>query len=259
MIVNRVWHYHFGTGLVATPNDFGFNGGRPSHPKLLDWLSRQFQKDGYSLKKLHRRILLSATYRQASTMNDAAFAKDAGNRLLWRHSPRRVEAEVARDAMLQIAGLLNKQRGGPGFEDVTITPNNGTMYYEPVDREGSAFHRRTVYRFTPRGGRSAVLDTLDCPDPSSAAPRRSVTTTPLEALSLLNNSFVLRMAEAFARRVENEAGKDLKAQAERAWQLAVCRSPDEEEVQLSRQLIEKHGLPALCRALFNANEFVVIE
>ena len=259
VMVNRVWHYHFGVGLVATPSDFGFSGGQPSHPQLFDWLARKFREDSYSLKSLHRRIVLSATYQQASSMNEAAYAKDAGNRLLWRYSPQRIEGEVARDTMLQIAGVLNKERGGPGFEDVTITPNNGTTCYEPVDREGPQFQRRTIYRFTPRGGRSAVLDTLDCPDPSAAAPRRSVTTTPLQALSLLNNSFVLRMAESFAKRVVSEAGNDIDAQVEHAWQLALCRSPDDEEARLSRELIEQHDLATLCRALFNANEFVVIE
>ncbi len=259
VMVNRVWHYHFGTGIVETPNDFGFNGGRPSHPALLDWLAGEFQRGGYRLKALHRRIVLSAAYRQSSAMNQEAFVQDAGNRLLWRSSPRRVEAEVLRDSMLKVSGVLNTQPGGPGFEDVTITPNNGTNYYEPVDREGPAFARRTIYRFTPRGGRSAVLDTFDCPDPSSAAPRRGVTTTPLQALSLLNNSFVLRMAETFAKRVEKEAGDDRAAQIERAWTLALGRLPDDEEQKWSDEIVDRHGLATLCRGLFNANEFVVIE
>ncbi|MBP87126.1 MAG: hypothetical protein CMJ64_10480 [Planctomycetaceae bacterium] len=259
VIVNRVWHYHFGTGLVDTPNDLGFNGGRPSHPELIDWLANQLTANDYRLKALHRLIVTSATYRQSSAMNQAAPAKDAGNRLLWRYAPRRIEAEVLRDAMLQVAGVLNPKRGGEGFEDVKIVPNNGTTYYEPFDPEGEAFNRRTVYRFTPRGGRSAVLDSFDCPDPSSAAPRRSVTTTPLQALSLLNNSFVLRMADHFASRVEKEAGKDTVSQVERAWQVSLGRRPNDNEKQLSAELVSKHGLASLCRALFNSNEFVVIQ
>lgn len=259
VIVNRLWHYHFGTGIVETPNDLGFNGGRPSHPELLDWLATKLKEDGYSLKSVHRRIVTSATYRQASTVNTDAASKDAGNRLLWRYPPRRIEAEVLRDSILKVAGILNPQRGGPGFEDVSITPNNGTTYYEPIDRQGAPYNRRTVYRFSPRGGRSPVLDTFDCPDPSSTAPRRSVTTTPLQALSLLNNSFILQMANQFAKRVETECGKDVSQQIVRAWQLAVGRIPDDDEQQLAAELVSRHGLPTLCRALFNCNEFVVME
>ena len=259
VMVNRVWHYHFGTGIVDTPNDLGFNGGRPSHPELLDWLTVKFITSGYRLKSLHRLIVTSAAYRQASSFNKTAYAKDAGNRLLWRYPPRRIEAEVLRDAILQISGALNRAGGGPGFEDVTITSNNGTTYYAPIDRESDAHHRRTVYRFSPRGGRSSVLDTFDCPDPSTAAPRRSVTTTPLQALSLLNNAFVLRMAELFAKRVQDTSGEEVRAQISTAWQLALGRTPDETEYRSAAKLVADHGLATLCRALFNSNEFVVIE
>jgi hypothetical protein len=259
VMVNRVWHHHFGAGLVETPSDLGWSGGQPSHAELLDWLAGEFQRGGYRLKALHKLIVMSSTYRQASAMNQEAFAKDAGNRLLWRYSPRRVEAEYVHDAMLAVAGQLNPQRGGAGYIDVSITPNSGTTYYEPIDVSGPQFHRRSIYRFTPRGGRSAVLDTFDCPDPSSAAPRRSVTTTPLQALSLLNNSFVLKMADALAERAAQEAGGDKSAAIRRAWQLALCREPDDDELRLSETLVAKHGLAALGRALLNTNEFVVIE
>ena len=178
---------------------------------------------------------------------------------LGREQFRGIEAEVLRDSMLHIAGVLNPARGGPGFEDVTITPNSGTTYYEPIDRDGEAYNRRTVYRFTPRGGRSSLLDTFDCPDPSTAAPRRSVTTTPLQALSLLNNSFVLRMSDNLARRVVEDRGQDVAKQVRRAWKLVLCRAPDADEQQLSQKLVAEHGLPALCRALLNSSEFVVIE
>ena len=174
-------------------------------------------------------------------------------------TPRRLEAEAVRDAMLVVAGKLNSQLGGPSFEDVSVTSNNGTTYYEAKAVEGSAYNRRTIYRFNPRGGRSALLDTFDCPDPAATAPRRAVTTTPLQALSLLNNSFVLRMSEAFAERVKKEAGEDPTAQINRAWQLAVCRNPTDSERELSADLLKNHGLPALCRGLFNSSEFVVIE
>ena len=257
VMVNRLWHYHFGTGIVETPNDFGFNGGRPSHPQLLDWLAVTLREADYRLKAVHRVIVTSSTYRQGSKFRAAAHQLDAGNRLLWRKSPQRIEAEVLRDSILSVAGKLNLQAGGPGFVDVSITPNNGTTYYEPIDKEDEQLHRRTVYRFWPRGGRSALLDTFDCPDPSSTAPRRTVTTTPLQALSLLNNSFVLRMAGHLAQRVQREAGADAAKQVRRTYELTLGRQPDAEEEMFAVKLVQRHGAGALARALFNCNEFVV--
>ena len=259
VIVNRLWHYHFGVGIVETPNDFGFNGGRPSHPELLDWLAGKLIAEDFHLKPIHRLIVTSTAFRQSSRFNEDAARVDAGNRLLWRKSPQRLEAEVLRDSILQISGKLNPQRGGPGFEDVKITPNNGTTYYEPFDQEDDNLNRRTIYRFQPRGGRSALLDTFDCPDPSSTAPRRSVTTTPLQALSLLNNAFVLRMAGHFANRVRGTAGDDVGRQIEQAYQLVYNRSPDDEERELATALVREYGIASLARALFNSNEFVVVE
>ena len=259
VIVNRIWQYHFGNGFVTTASDLGFNGGHPSHPKLFDWLVGEFKTGGMRIKPLHRLIVTSAAYRQGASKNDAAQQMDAENQLLWKMAPRRLEAEVLRDSLLAVSGKLNLQMGGPGFQDVKLAPNNGTTYYEPFDADGDQFFRRTVYRFTPRGGRSALLDTFDCPDPATASPRRAVTTTPLQALSLLNNSFVLRMASYCADRVSREAGNDQLQQIERAWQLTVGRSPDESERLASEQLISKHGLAALCRGLFNINEFVLVE
>ncbi len=258
VMVNRVWHYHFGRGLVKTPSDLGWNGGQPSHPELLDWLSVKFRDSGFRLKALHRMIVLSATYRQSSRKDAAAFAKDAHNRWLWRHSPRRVEAEVLRDSILSVAGVLDRRAGGPGFKDFTVK-ESGTAFYFPIDREDAAFNRRTVYRFNPRGERSAVLDTFDCPDPAAAAPTRGVTTTPLQALSLMNNPFVLRMAGHFAKRLQAEAGNELEAQIRRAWELAFFRLPDAEEERASRKLAEAHGFESLCRALWNSNEWVYVE
>lgn len=259
VIVNRLWQHHFGIGLVETPSDFGFNGGKPSHPELLEWLAVALEANGYRLKPLHRRIVTSAAYRQSSQMRSEAFAKDGSNRLLWRYPPRRVEAEILRDSMLQAAGLLDLSIGGPGFRDVVIASFNGTTYYDPIAKDDPAFHRRTIYRFVPRAGSSSVLESFDCPDPSVTAPRRSVTTTPLQALSLLNNVFVLTMADRLAERAVGEAGPDVGAQIDRVWSLCLGHAPDENERQLAMTLVEKHGLAALARALFNANEFVVIE
>lgn len=264
VIANRIWHYHFGAGIVDTPNDFGFNGGRPSHPQLLEYLAWQFRQHDYQMKWLHRLIVSSSTYRQAThglteAQSQRAADKDATNRLLWRGNVARLDAESLRDAMLCVAGQLNVEAGGPSFKDVSITLNNGTTYFDPIDAAGAEFFRRTVYRFNPRGGRSALLDAFDCPDPATTAPRRSVTTTPLQSLSLMNNNLVLRMAEAFAQRVHDEAGDDRSQQITLAWQLAINRAPDDSERKLSEDLVTRYGLPALCRGLFNINEFVVIQ
>jgi hypothetical protein len=265
VIVNRVWHYHFGAGIVDTPSDFGFNSGRPSHPELLDYLALQFQRGGYRLKSLHRLIVNSATYRQSANglpqdQWQSANSQDTSNRLLWRGTARRLEAETLRDAMLMTSGQLNLEAGGPSFKDVSIIDTgNGTTYYEPLDVDGPTYFRRTVYRLNPRGDRSALLDTFDCPDSSVTTPSRSSTTTPMQSLSLMNNSLVLQLSDYFAERVRREAGDDISAQVTRAWQMAVARDPQQTERQLSKALVEEHGLPALCRGLFNFNEFVLIQ
>lgn len=266
VIVNRIWHYHFGVGIVDTPNDFGFNGGRPSHPELLNWLASDFRDNGFRLKRLHKLIVTSKVYRQKSFGALAQYENgirpadiDANNRLLWRMSPRRLEAESIRDSMLVAAGKLSDQVGGPSFEDVKTVSNNGTNYYFPIAEVKPEFLRRTIYRFNPRGGRSALLDTFDCPDPASTSPKRAVTTTPLQALSLLNNPFVLQMSEYLAARIEKEAGKDLEAQAQLAWKLTVARPPSERELKMTVDFLRQYDLVALSRALFNINEFVAIE
>lgn len=258
VIVNRLWHYHFGVGIVETPNDFGFNGGRPSHPELLDWLASEFLARGGSLKQAHRLIVTSATYRQASLPVKEAAAKDADNRLLWRHSPQRLDAETLRDAMLLVSGQLNEELGGPGFEDFRTFVFN-SQFYEVFDAAGETFHRRSLYRTWIRSGRSPLLDVFDCPDPSTKTPARAVTTTPLQALSLLNNSFVLRMSDATADRVRREVGDDLNQQVPRLYQLAFGRAPSVEERKLTTLFANEHGLSALARVLFNSNEFLYVD
>jgi len=258
-IVNRVWHYHFGTGIVDTPSDLGRGGGAPSHPGLLDWLATWFRDNGYSLKALHRLIVSSSTYRQSAGFRERAAAIDREARLLWRFPPRRLEGEVVRDSILAVAGVLNPERGGPGFVDTEEKNFNSARYYLPIDAEGPEFRRRTIYRFSPRGGRSALLDTFDCPDASATAPRRHVTTTPVQALALKNNTFVWRMADHFAKRLEREAGTETVERVQSAWRLALGRLPTSAERDSGVAFANEHGLPALGRALFNSGEFVLID
>jgi hypothetical protein len=200
VIANRIWQHHFGAGLVETPNDFGFNGSRPSHPELLDWLAVSLIEHDWSLKQLHREILLSATFRQSSAHNPEAARIDIDNRLLWRKSPQRLEAESIRDAMLQTAGELRSSIGGAGFADFKEVLRSGTYTYEPAEKFDTAFTRRSVYRTWSRGGRSGLLDAFDCPDPSVTAPKRAVTTTPLQALALFNDEFILQMSANLEQR-----------------------------------------------------------
>lgn len=257
-IVNRLWQYHFGTGLVETPSDFGNNGGKPSHPELLDYLAHELIRNQFQLKTIHKLIVTTQAYRQASTPSPTAKPIDADNRLLWRKSPARLDAELVRDAMLEASGKLNRAAGGPGFADVRTYENSGTTFYEPLERSGPDYDRRTIYRFSPRGERSALLETFDCPDPSAQTPRRQVTTTPLQALALWNNALVLRLSRELEARVIAEH-QSTESRIERMYRLTLARSPSIEELQLASKLVEKHGLSALGRVLFNCNEFVVIE
>jgi hypothetical protein len=202
---------------------------------------------------------MSSTYRQASAPRKECLAVDADNRLLWRMKPRRLEGEAVRDAMLAASGLLNRTIGGKGFSDYQERNFNGTAYYEPFDPETPEAQRRSLYRFTPRGANTGLLDTFDCPDPASAAPRRAMTTTPLQALSLWNGGFALRASGAFADRLLKDAPGDVPKQVSRAWELAFGRDRSEQERTLAEKLVAEHGLKALTRALFNANEFLVVE
>jgi len=259
VIVNRIWHYHFGRGFVPTTNDLGFNGGYPSHPELLEWLAQELRSSGWSLKRLQRLIVLSDTYRQASHYDPQAWQQDAGNRWLWRMTPRRLEAEELRDAMLCVAGCWNREMGGVGYRDLREYKYLGSHYYDPLDPDTRDPERlrRTIYRFSPRGAKRTMLDTFDCPDPSTKTPVRESTITPVQALSLLNNEFVLRMAEEFAGRLAREQ-EQVADQVERAYQLAYGRSPQEDEMDAAAEFIKTEGLVPFCRAILNSNEFLFV-
>ena len=222
VMVNRLWHYHFGQGLVGTPSNFGFHGGHPSHPELLDWLANEFIARGWSIKAMHRLIMLSATYRQSSQPNPQAMAVDAGGRLLWRFTPRRLEAEPIRDSILAVSGLLDLRMGGPGYDP--FEPNDKYVHiYVPKQSFGPAEWRRMVYQLKPRVLQDATFGDFDCPDASQVAPKRNISTTAMQALALLNSPFMAEQVREFAARVRREAGEDPAVQTRRAFRLALAR------------------------------------
>ncbi len=258
VIVNRIWQHHFGEGLVRTPSDFGFNGERPTHPELLDWLASTFCKSGGRLKSLHRFILTSMTYRQSSAFRHEAAKIDVDNRMLWRFAPRRLEAEAIRDAMLAVSGKLNREVGGPSFRPFRIETFN-SAFYIPYDEDRRDFNRRSVYRMNVTSSRDPVLDVLDCPDPSVKTPRRTTTTTPLQALTLMNNPFTNRMAKSFAERLKQDGGDNVVAQVRRAYWLALGRAPSVQEQSRAEAAVRSAGLESVCWALLNSSEFAYLK
>jgi len=277
-IVNRVWHYHFGRGLVETPNDFGHMGALPSHPELLDWLAFWFLENGESFKKLHRLIVTSAAYRQssvnsnqysvisgrASALNTDSLMtdyskSDSANRFLWRMNRARLDAEQFRDAVLAISGQLDLQMGGPSVQQFAFKDDHSPVYdYARYELNSPGANRRGIYRFIVRSVPDPFMDALDCPDANTLTPVRNTTMTALQALATLNDAFVLRQCEHFAARLQRER-KTLNEQIGRAYELALARAPTEAERAKLSAHAQKHGLPAACRVLFNSNEFMFID
>jgi hypothetical protein len=258
VIVNRLWQHHFGTGLVATPSDLGAGGERPSHPELLDWLAAELVARDWDLRRIHRLIVTSATYRQASANRPEAMAIDAQSRLLWRYPPRRLEAESIRDSILAASGQLDFAMGGPGF--LAFEPNdNYVRVYNPKQSFGPADFRRMIYMTRIRMQQDGTFGAFDCPDGGQIAPRRMQSTTPLQALNLLNSPFCTEQAERLAARVKSEAGDEVASQIRRAFQLAYQREPAAEEQSAGEAIVREHGLAILCRALLSSNEFLYVD
>ena len=251
-IVNRVWHHHFGAGLVDTPNDFGRMGGQPSHPELLDWLAVWFRDEAKgSLKQLHRLIVMSETYRQSSAYREAAGKLDADNRLLWRMNRGRLDAESVHDSVLSIAGQLDLTMGGPSVQMFWFKNDHSPTYdYARFDPATRGANRRSIYRFLVRSVADPFFDRLDCPDPSVLAPKRATTLTAIQALALWNNPFMIRMASQLASRASS-AGEAV----ELVWQ----RPPTASESERLREYEAKHGRESLARLLFNTNEFLFVD
>lgn len=259
VMVNRLWQHHFGKGLVATPSDFGLGGAMPSHPELLDWLAQQFQSNGWSIKRIHRMILLSDAYQRSSSgSNELATTTDNQNWLLWRQNPRRLDAESLRDAMLSVSGSLNRTMYGPGYRDFEYQEEYAPVYKHRVIDAPEVF-RRSIYRFIVRTTPHPFLTTLDCPNPATLTPVRNTTTTAIQSLATLNNAFVLQQSEQLENRVKREIGDAPDDQARLAIRLAFGRQASQEEIASGKELIREAGLFQLCRILLNTNEFVYID
>jgi hypothetical protein len=254
VIVNRVWHQHFGRGLVATPNDFGNLGDKPSHPELLDWLADRFVKDGWSFKKLNRLILTSQTYRQSATApaSEAALKLDPENRLLWRMTTRRLAAEQIRDAILSVTGKLDLKAGGPSAD--------------------AKSPRRSIYTKVLRNSRDPLLDVFDPAETFTSTAQRNVTTTPTQALLMLNSPFMQQQAQAFAARLLKEAPANDEGRIDAAFRLVFGRAATVQQKEQVRAFLAEQAkrLPAtaeapravlaeLCLVLLNANEFVYVD
>jgi hypothetical protein len=257
VLVNRVWQNHFGTGLVDTPSDFGKMGTAPTHPELLDWLALEFVRQGWSLKKLHRLIVTSRTYRQASRPKPEALRVDADARLLWRFPPRRLEAEAIRDGMLSVSGKLNLKMRGRGFD--FFNQRGGLSDYVPKQTFDANGWRRMIYAHKVRMQAVDIFGAFDCPDAGQMKPRRTRSITPVQSLSLLNSPFANRQAAFFAERVKREAGEDAAAQIDLAFRLACARPPKPSEQQALQRLAKQHGFGQACRVLFNSSAFLYLQ
>jgi hypothetical protein len=278
VIVNRVWQFHFGEGLVRTPSDFGVKGDPPTHPELLDWLADWFVREGWSLKKLHALILTSNTYRMSKQWNPEYGEQDPEDRLLWRFPYRRLEAEAIRDSVLAVSGQLNPRMYGPSmFPQVPRQALEGhsdpDKIWKPSNENESS--RRTIYAFIKRSMVVPMLEVLDLCDTTRTSAKRSVTTVAPQALTLLNGEFVNRQAGHLARRLEQEAGSDPEKQVEHAYDLALCRSPTQKEKTAMLEFLKREAdslaketsslreietkqraLEQMCRVILNLNEFV---
>jgi mono/diheme cytochrome c family protein len=259
-IVNRVWQYHFGRGLVDSPNDFGRMGQLPSHPELLDWLAAEFREGGGSFKALHRLVLSSATYRQAVVSDARSEAIDSGNALLWRQNRRKLEAEAIRDSLLAVAGKLDLTMGGPSFQDFVIEkPAHSPQYrYDLADPAEPKLQRRSIYRFLVRSQQQPFMAALDCADPSMLVEKRNQTLTPLQALAQLNNQLALAMAKHFAARVET-LDSTTEGRITTAYRLALGREPAAEERDALSDYSRQYGLANACRVILNLNEFTFVD
>jgi len=257
VLVNRLWQFHFGNGIVDTPSDFGLNGVPPTHPLLLDWLAVELMENGWSIKHIHRLILNSNTWQQSSRPKTRAMRIDADSRLLWRYPTRRMAAEAIRDSVVMVSGMLNLKSGGPGFDGFQVQMEN-VRHFFPKKSYGISDWRRMIYMTKVRQEQESVFGVFDCPDASQSVPKRSRSTTPLQALNLLNSKFLMQQASLFSDRLRNNVGSNTVEQIDSAFELCFNRPPTSTERKDALLFIESQGLTQFTRALLNTNEFVFV-
>ncbi len=263
--VNRIWSHHFGRGIVATLDNFGKMGEAPTNPELLDWLAVEFMDKGWSVKQLQRLIMTSETYKMASEFPEspalaANIAKDPDDKLLWNYRVQRLDAEIIRDSILAVSGGLNLQMGGPPVFPMVPDEIVKSMYYGiwKQKEDGPAVWRRSVYIYRNRGLPFPLLDVFDLPNQNLACGARNVTTVPTQALTLMNDDFVLKQAELFANRVEEAAPGDRSKQIDLAYRIALARAPRADEKQLAADFLKDHALADFANVMLNLNEFLYV-
>ena len=262
VIVNRIWHHHFGRGIVRTLDNFGTMGDLPTHPELLDWLAVEFMDRGWSIKEMHRLLMTSQAYQMASShRHEANTAADPENRLFWRYHPHRLEAEALRDAIMTVSGGIDLTVGGqpifPHVPDDILAASKGNGHWDNQP-DGPDVWRRSVYVFRRRSLGFPFFDTFDLPDQNQTAAARNVSTVPTQALTLMNNEFVLGQAALFADRLAQEAPGDLDRQVDLAYRIALTRAPTHDETELARALATEQSLVDLTHVLLNLNEFLYL-
>jgi hypothetical protein len=289
VMVNRIWHYHFGQGIVGSPSDFGVMGERPSNPQLLDYLASTFEENGWSIKRMHRMIMLSNAYQQSSAYQAQAAEVDPDDKLVWRFNRRRLEGEVIRDSMLFTAGELNMKMGGPGVYPPLppgVSMPRSTYMNWKTEKDQTESDRRSVYVFVKRNLRYPLFEAFDFPDTHEPCPRRYATVTPTQPLALMNDELVMEWSRVFASRVLNDSGLSAVQQVERAYRLAFSRAPkpaesksildflDQQSGLIAERLAKNDKVPLpdvvppgmsperaaafvdLCHTLLNSNEFI---
>ena len=257
VFVNRVWHWHFGRGLVGTPNDFGRQGEEPTHPELLDSLAAGFVADGWSIKKLHRKILLSETYQRSSGPDESNSKIDATNRYLWRFNRQRLDSETLRDSVLAVSGTLNLKMGGrPAIPPLTKEESSGLWSKNqwPESLDPAEHVRRSVYLYVKRSFPYPMFSTFDSPDPAQSCSRRDSTTVAPQALTLMNSEFMSAQSRQLAARAEKQPDP-----VTALWRIALGRGASAVELAKAKRFLANSSLDKLALVILNMNEFLYVD
>jgi hypothetical protein len=261
VMANRIWHHHFGRGIVTTLDNFGKTGEAPTHPELLDWLAVEFVERGWSMKQMHRLLMTSEAYQMSSQWaTEKHLLTDADNLFWWRYKAQRLEAEIVRDNILTVSGSLNRAAGGraifPELPPEVLASSDKGIWNNTKD--GPEVWRRSVYVYRKRGLPLPFFEVFDLPDQNLTCGRRNVSTVPTQALTLMNNSWVLGQAARFADRIATEAGPGAAAQVARAYELALGRRPNAEELRVGEEFLRTRTMGDFAHVMLNLNEFIYL-